>query len=240
MKLLLERVRKAIGCPIDWESLLDNDQLVVELRIYWKEIAESFQADHEMDIYSALEFNIRGRSIDIRALEHNVAIWRSHAIQAYERRVGFFRDVTFKDERLKHHSFRNLSRSGIVARSSHVSHFFSDVDESRLEYLMWRVLAQRWHDIAEKRPRHIFLEAKTELGVSEGSTTKIMRFDLDYSNAQIHGHPRKHFDSDCEIPLLYENGFGSHQVYDDYTYQKYCETIDDDFEVEDDDELNGA
>jgi len=231
---LLRRLRAAIRCPIDWKPLIQDDMLFHELRIYWHEIACDFQADHEMSNYSAQNFIMRGFAIDIRAIEQNATVWRPRAINEYESCVGFFRDAVFKDasDRQKHHLFRKLTRQEVVALSQKrkESFFFPEVDEVFLTQLMWCALAQRWRNIVQDRPKRIFLESEAELGISNGIVTKIVLFDIDYSQAEVHGHPRLAFDTNCSVPLLTDEDYDV-GYYDQDTIDELWETIEDDIDI---------
>ncbi len=183
-----------------------------------------------MRVYSARKFFYLRESLDIRAIEKNAEVWRPRAVAEYLRLVGFIEGLRFKptEERQKHHPFRALSRDQIIAKSTDKeSFFFSTVEVANLENLMWCVMVQKWKDIAEKRPRHVYLESEGELGASDKKATNLVRFDFSYAPAEVHGHPKTAYDSGCGLSLVYDENYEA-GYYDEDTYDEFYFTVDDD------------
>jgi hypothetical protein len=70
---LVPRLKKAIGCPIDWEAnghVGANAQLCKDLRIYWVKVAEEFQTDLEMRFYSRVTVDTNLDELGLRTVEN--------------------------------------------------------------------------------------------------------------------------------------------------------------------------
>lgn len=230
LRQLQLKLRRYIGCPIDWSLIADkcDEVMIYGLRLLWRQVAERHQVDSEMSTYTATDFLTRGLAIDIDAMAANDRYWRKNAEDEYRRKTEFLAQLKFKppdETRHKHHPRQALSREIVIERSRSNSLFFSDTTMQRIEVAMWAGIQQAWLHLVNDRPLHLFVEAEDALGASEGKATVLIRFDIDYSNAEVHAHPR-----------LQANG----RIYREDAYDfpdlgedawQMSETIDDDFEL---------
>lgn len=201
----VSQLRKLIGCPIDWSDVpdvADRPSLLCDLLVYWADVAKEFQADMEMEWYCRFKVEegiaYYGDAFTekiVKPIQFNTEIWRSRAEAEYQKRVGFLRRLRFVgwDVYDKHKPPSGKSRSAIISTtkaSEGASLFFRNDVISECNALMWHVIAGELLRVVELRPAHLFVMTDDQLGACNGHAVNTMRIDIDYFNAQAHGHPR--------------------------------------------------
>lgn len=226
---LVERLRAAIGCPIDWDripSVSVHPTLAKDLRIYWVKIAEDFETDMELRFYSRLNVKTCLNEEELKRIETNTSGWRHRAVVEYNSRVGFLKSLHFAtwEQYAKHRPPPCSSRDTILeltARKSAPSLFFSDEILPVCEESLWEAIGDDLLNVVENRPAHLFVESKCELGACGGKPCNVMRLDIDYSKPLAHGHPRP---AQANYALL--GGSCFKEAFTDHDYLTFSNDID--------------
>jgi len=189
---LLDDLRDAIGCPIDWSRNGGDGLLHKELRLYWVEVAKQVQVCSEMYAYDQLHVAERFDQEELRTIQINSAIWRPRAERMYRDKCGFIEQIRYVTPRtqMKHYARPRFTEDDSRTASERGnSLFYPGVDERILNNYVFDSLRFGWRDIVDNRPAHLYLIAESDIGASNGKSTPYLRLDFDYSTAEVHGHP---------------------------------------------------
>jgi hypothetical protein len=188
----VDRLRTAIGCPVDWSAHAGTWGFKKTMRLYWKELPSDQQAYNELDYYDQLYAAEMLNEDELRRIEINASYWRSRTVSRYKDETLYFHRLKFNEQSGKHRPRNSESRKRIVERSVKNALFFPEFDAEFLTAgIMW-CIEQQWRMIIREHPAHFYVRLRREIGASKRKPASALRFDLDYSNNTFHGHPIQH------------------------------------------------
>ena len=152
----VERLKRAIGCPVDWENETNDKVLQRSMWLLWEEIVKQHQADNEMTFYRQAGAAALLNPDSLKAIEANASVWRSRAEREYLSKVESIRRFVYlsPEQHSKHFPIPGTSDDVVVTKTTQGDAcFFSWVTQAELQAYVEQISREWWRRIIEFHPR---------------------------------------------------------------------------------------